>query len=63
MSIPQKFLTDEEVAKRLNLSPQTLRNWRCMGKGLPYVKFGRAIRYDVNDVDAFSDAHRVVPQR
>ena len=63
MSIPKKFLTDEEVAKRLNLSVQTLRNWRCMGKGLPYVKFGRAIRYDINDVDAFSSARRVVPQR
>jgi excisionase family DNA binding protein len=60
---PQKFLTDEEVADRLNLSVQTLRNWRCIGKGLPYVKFGRSIRYKNGDIEAFSEANRVIPRQ
>ena len=40
------LLTTNEVAKRLALSPYTLKVWRMLGKGPKFVKIGgRSIRY------------------
>ncbi|MEO9091120.1 MAG: helix-turn-helix domain-containing protein [Rhodanobacter sp.] len=41
-------LVDENVAAAiLDTSPRTLRNWRALGKGPPYVKIGaRLVRYN-----------------
>lgn len=44
------LLTDVEVADILNMSVQTLRNWRNQGRGLPYIRLGSSIRYQVADV-------------
>ena len=44
----EELLTPEEAAIRLKVEPQTLENWRKTrnaGKGPPYRKLGRAIRY------------------
>ena len=38
--------TEDEEAARLNLSKRTLQAWRTRGDGPPYVKLGRAVRYD-----------------
>ena len=48
------FLTTAEAAHRLGLSPKTLERWRWAGFGPPYVKLGRAARYDVREVDAWA---------
>jgi hypothetical protein len=57
----QKFLTEKEVSALIGRSVQTLRNDRCLCRGLPYVKYGRQIRYVLADVLAAMAAHRVVP--
>ena len=42
--------------------PTTLEHWRCTGRyRLPYTKIGRLVRYDVGDLDAFIEAHKVNP--
>jgi hypothetical protein len=57
----QKFLTEKEVSALIGRSVQTLRNDRCLCRGLPYVKYGRQIRYVLADVLAAMAAHRIVP--
>ena len=44
------FLTTRDLAERWRVSQGTLRNWRCAGKGPPYVTIGGGIRYDIKDV-------------
>jgi hypothetical protein len=42
-----KFLTEEELAARYRnkVSIGTLRNWRAMKRGPPFVRFGRVVLY------------------
>lgn len=47
-----------EAAKRLGLSPKTLENWRCLGKGPAFLKVGAKILYDDADLDAFEASCR-----
>jgi len=56
------YLTDVEAAKFLGLRPQTLRNWRQLDKGPPYIKLGqRAIRYLSEDLESFANQRKVFP--
>jgi Helix-turn-helix domain len=54
-------LTEHEAADRLRLSVATLRNWRYLGKGPTFVRFGRAVRYLPSNVDDFILANTVLP--
>ncbi|MGQ9688325.1 MAG: helix-turn-helix domain-containing protein [Desulfobaccales bacterium] len=56
------YVNDIEAAKLLGVSPQTLRNWRFLGKGPAYTKRGRMIRYRVQDLLDFMSAGRVDPE-
>jgi hypothetical protein len=44
------LLNDSEAAKRLGVSPATLRSWRCRGIGPCFIKMGAGclIRESVN---------------
>jgi hypothetical protein len=59
------LLTDEEAAPLLNVSPATLRSWRCRGVGPTYVKLGRGakapVRYSEADIEDFVSQCRHVP--
>ena len=37
----------------------TLRKWRHERRGPSYLKIGRMVRYDLNDVSKFMDLHRI----
>lgn len=51
---PSDLLDEKEVAATLGIAPGTLRNWRSLRIGIPYVKLGkRAVRYRRADVDVF----------
>jgi excisionase family DNA binding protein len=59
------LLKPEEVANLTGLSIQTLAQWRSHKRGIPYLKIGRAVRYDPADVQAYLEGCRVsvsVPQ-
>ncbi len=45
--------SEKEEAARLNLSERTLQAWRTRGDGPPFLKLGRAVRYDPKAVDAW----------
>jgi hypothetical protein len=55
----KRWLTEKKVAEMIDIPVQTLRNKRCQGKGMPYSKIGRSVRYALNDVIAFMEAHRI----
>lgn len=45
-----KLLTPQEVSDLLGLPLQTLASWRYFGKGPSYIKVGRLVRYQEEDV-------------
>lgn len=57
-------LVDEKaVSKLTRRAVQSLRNDRCAGRGIPYIVIGqRSIRYDLDDVEKYVNARRVVPE-
>ena len=62
MEHQDRFVNDVEAAKILSSSPQTLRNWRHIGRGPVYSKRGRMVRYRVADLLDFMDAGRIDPE-
>jgi len=56
-----QLVNDIQASKSLGLKPQTLRNWRFQRKGPPYLKLGRAVRYDLQDLKRFAEQRKVVP--
>ena len=53
MSSRTTLFDETEVALRLAISVKTLRNWRWLGFGPPFVKVGRAVRYAAADLEAW----------
>lgn len=44
------LLTSKKLAQRWSMSQKTLANHRCNGTGVPYIKIGVAVRYQLSDV-------------
>ena len=53
------LLTAEEVASLTGLSIETLAQWRSQKRGIPYLKIGRAVRYDPVEVKSYLEGCRV----
>lgn len=51
---PQRYLTNDEAASYLRLSPRTLEKQRVIGGGPRFRKFGRRVMYAVADLDAWA---------
>lgn len=56
-----KFLTAEEVSERYRgeITVGTLRNWRAMRIGPPFVKIGKAVLYPISELDAWDQKNTV----
>ena len=52
MPVPE-LITECQVADRFNLSVNTLRYWRAVDEGPPFVKIGRLVRYDVAALERY----------
>jgi hypothetical protein len=48
------FLTSEQAAFYLGLSPRTLQDYRTAGTGPRFRRHGRRIRYHIDDLDNWS---------
>ena len=55
----ERFGTVREVSAITGLAEQTLANQRFNGKGIPYHKVGRAVRYYLPEVFEYMARHRV----
>jgi hypothetical protein len=56
------YLTPEEVSERYRgeVTIGTLRNWRAMRIGPPFVKIGKAVLYPVGELDAWDKKNLVI---
>jgi len=52
----KRFLSDAEVESVYGIRRKTLQNWRLVGRGPRYRKFGAGVRYDVADVELWIDS-------
>jgi excisionase family DNA binding protein len=57
----RKLLTVKEAARYTGLSVHTLYSW-IWQKRVPYIKLGRAVRFDVDDLDRLIQLQRVEPE-
>ena len=57
MSAPTA-LTIAQVSETTGIPVPTLRYWRACGRGPKSFNLGRAVRYDVRDLDAWMNAQR-----
>jgi hypothetical protein len=55
------LLSEAQVSEATGLPVASLKTERCRGTGMPYVKFGRRVRYRADDVAAYIAAHRIDP--
>ena len=60
MSPKDEFLTNQQTASMLGVSPTTLEIWRCRGKGPAFIKYGdrpqSPIRYRLSEVMRWVEA-------
>ncbi len=59
-SSPQ-WLTEKQVAKLIGISLSKLRSDRHKCQGIHYIKFGRSVRYSMEDIKAFMESNRITP--
>lgn len=50
------MLNENQLAKRWNVSEKKLQKERLTGKGVPFLKLGRSIRYQLEAIEAFEAA-------
>ena len=57
-----KHLTPEEVSERYRgeISVGTLRNWRSLRVGPPFLKIGKAVLYPIDELHAWERENLVV---
>jgi predicted DNA-binding transcriptional regulator AlpA len=56
----KRLVKQKEAAECLDLSEATLERDRWRGGDIPYIKVGpRAIRYDLNQLDAYIESKTV----
>ena len=59
----QQLIDERKLSEMTGRSLQTLRNERCLGRGLPYFKIGRSVRYSIDDLEHFLNSHRIETER
>lgn len=55
----QDLLSVEQSASRCGVAPQTLNNWRTLGRGPRFIKAGGRVAYDPADIEAWKSGRRV----
>ena len=52
-----QHLDQKTLAGRWQISPRTLEQWRCQGKGPRYLKIGGRVVYPLTEIDAYEVAN------
>ncbi len=47
------------AAELIGAKPKTMANWRYQGIGPKFIKIGRLVKYDPDDLYAYREARRV----
>lgn len=56
--MPKRFINTKELAEYLGITEGTVRVWVCHKK-IPYVKIGRLVKFDLQEIDGWVDKNRV----
>lgn len=56
------YFSEKELAARWGASIKMLQSHRQAGKGIPWVKIGRLVRYDLQDIEAYEKNVRNVSE-
>ncbi|MCA0935581.1 helix-turn-helix domain-containing protein [Vibrio alginolyticus] len=56
------FLTPKQLSELLQVPEKTLANQRSEGRGIPFVKIEKAVRYRSSDVEAFFEKASEMPK-
>ena len=54
-----RYLKERQVAEITGRALSTLRNERFRGCGIPYIKAGKSVRYNLSDVIRYMEERRV----
>jgi hypothetical protein len=57
---PTRYLTEKQVAELTAKALSTLRNDRHMRRGIPYIKDGASVRYNIADVVLYMEQKKIV---
>jgi hypothetical protein len=49
----KRFISDLEIERTYGIPRKTLQNWRVLGRGPTYRKFGKSVRYDVRMLEEY----------
>ena len=60
-TLRRQFLTKKELADYLGLSVFTIDSWVSQRREVPFVKMGRRVMFDMEDVRAWVEANKVQP--
>ena len=55
----KQYLNERQVASITGKSLTSLRNERSQGRGIRYLKVGRSVRYDQDDVISYMEGCKV----
>jgi predicted DNA-binding transcriptional regulator AlpA len=50
------YLSEKTTSRRIDVSRAALRKWRREGRGPPYIKVGRLVRYPAAELHAWLTA-------
>lgn len=59
---PRRLFTVQEAAQYLAVSASTLYGWVWQHR-IPFIKLGRALRFDPADLNAFVEANKQLPRQ
>ena len=62
MQIPKIYVGEKKTAEIRDCGLSTLRNERHEGRGLPYHKDGRRVKYFLPDIYEYMKARKIIPQ-
>lgn len=57
----EPLATPKQVGEHLGVTERTLEYWRAHGTGPRFIRYGRKVRYDWNDIHAWLDEHSSAP--
>lgn len=56
------YLTVKELAARYSVHINTIYLWNRTGKGPRYIKFGKALRYPIDEIEHWEARRLVTPE-
>jgi hypothetical protein len=57
--MPKRYITEKQLSDMTGRALQTLRNDRFNGRGFPYIKLGKSVRYDEEVAIAIMEQSKV----